>query len=239
MGRFDGSVAVVTGAGGGLGRASAERLAAEGASRGRHRHQRRYRGAGGRRDRQQVDRRAGRHLQRIRRAALHRRRARPPSAASTATTSTRGSSARSTALPEISVDDFQRVMDVNVRGQFLGLRAAFRQYAQQGSAGAIVLTASIASITGSADLLPYVNLETRCLRPDPGRGDVRRAAGHPRQRRRPRHRADRPVRRQPRPRRAVPTTWPSAPAPPRCGGQAAPRRSPPSPRSCSATTPPT
>ena len=34
-------------------------------------------------------------------------------------------------LPDISVEDFQRVMDVNVRGQFLGLRAAFRQYARR------------------------------------------------------------------------------------------------------------
>jgi NAD(P)-dependent dehydrogenase (short-subunit alcohol dehydrogenase family) len=58
-------------------------------------------------------------------------------------------------LPEIGVDDFRRVLDVNVVGQFLGVRAAFRQYSAQGSGGAIVLTASIASLTGSADLLPY------------------------------------------------------------------------------------
>jgi NAD(P)-dependent dehydrogenase (short-subunit alcohol dehydrogenase family) len=43
-----------------------------------------------------------------------------------------------------------------VIGQFLGLRAAFRQYAAQGSVGNIVLTSSIAGLTGSADLLPYV-----------------------------------------------------------------------------------
>lgn len=65
------------------------------------------------------------------------------------------------ALPDLSVDDFEKVMGVNVRGQFLGLRAAFRQYREQngpeqGSPGAIVVTASIASLTGSADLLPYV-----------------------------------------------------------------------------------
>jgi NAD(P)-dependent dehydrogenase (short-subunit alcohol dehydrogenase family) len=59
------------------------------------------------------------------------------------------------AIPDLSVDDFQRVMAVNVLGQFLGLRAAFRQYHAQDSAGAIVVTASIASLTGSADLLPY------------------------------------------------------------------------------------
>lgn len=59
-------------------------------------------------------------------------------------------------LPELSLDEFERVMAVNVRGQFLGLRAAFRQYKQQtATSGAIVLTASIASLTGSADLLAY------------------------------------------------------------------------------------
>jgi len=58
-------------------------------------------------------------------------------------------------LPDVSVADFLRVLEVNVVGQFLGLRAAFRQYRAQGTGGAVVLTASIASLTGSADLLPY------------------------------------------------------------------------------------
>ena len=40
-------------------------------------------------------------------------------------------------LPDASVDEFDRVMAVNVRGVFLGLRAAFRQYAAQGSPGSI------------------------------------------------------------------------------------------------------
>ena len=31
-------------------------------------------------------------------------------------------------LPDLTVDDFERVMNVNVRGQFLGLRAAFRLF---------------------------------------------------------------------------------------------------------------
>ncbi|MEV0161860.1 SDR family NAD(P)-dependent oxidoreductase [Nonomuraea fuscirosea] len=58
-------------------------------------------------------------------------------------------------LPEIRVADFDRVVAVNLRGAFLGVRAAFRQYAEQGGGGAIVLTASIASLRGSHDLLPY------------------------------------------------------------------------------------
>ena len=58
-------------------------------------------------------------------------------------------------LPDLTVAEFDHVQAVNVRGQFLGLRAAFRQYRAQGGGGAIVLTASIASLTGSADLLAY------------------------------------------------------------------------------------
>ena len=58
-------------------------------------------------------------------------------------------------LPDLAVDDFRRVMEVNVIGQFLGLRAAFRQYRLQGGGGAVVLTGSIGGLTGSADLLPY------------------------------------------------------------------------------------
>jgi NAD(P)-dependent dehydrogenase (short-subunit alcohol dehydrogenase family) len=58
-------------------------------------------------------------------------------------------------LPDLATDDFDRVLAVNLRGQFLGLRAAFRQYRAQHSEGAIVVTASIAGHTGSADLLAY------------------------------------------------------------------------------------
>jgi NAD(P)-dependent dehydrogenase (short-subunit alcohol dehydrogenase family) len=64
-----------------------------------------------------------------------------------------------TALPDLTVGEFDRVMAVNVRGVFLGIRAAFRQFARQdpvpGRPGAIVITASIGSLRGSADLLPY------------------------------------------------------------------------------------
>lgn len=58
-------------------------------------------------------------------------------------------------LPDLPVESFSKVMDVNVTGQFLGLRAAFRQYHDQGGEGAIVVTASIASLRGSADLMAY------------------------------------------------------------------------------------
>ena len=56
---------------------------------------------------------------------------------------------------ELTADDFDRVIAINVRGTFLGLRSAFRQYAAQGSGGAIVITGSICSLRGSDDLVPY------------------------------------------------------------------------------------
>jgi NAD(P)-dependent dehydrogenase (short-subunit alcohol dehydrogenase family) len=60
-----------------------------------------------------------------------------------------------TLLPDTTADDFDRVMAVNVRGVFLGLREAFRCYARQEGGGAIVTTASICSFGGGADLVPY------------------------------------------------------------------------------------
>lgn len=58
-------------------------------------------------------------------------------------------------LPDLSVAEFERVMAVNVLGQFLGLRGAFRQFSAQRTPGSVVITASIASVTGAADLFPY------------------------------------------------------------------------------------
>jgi NAD(P)-dependent dehydrogenase (short-subunit alcohol dehydrogenase family) len=56
---------------------------------------------------------------------------------------------------ELSVGDFDEVIAVNVRGTFLGLRSAFRQFAAQRTGGAIVITGSICSLRGSDDLVPY------------------------------------------------------------------------------------
>ena len=58
-------------------------------------------------------------------------------------------------IPEIAADDFDEVMAVNVRGVFLGLRAAFRRFEQQEGGGAIVVTASLAGLLGAADIVPY------------------------------------------------------------------------------------
>jgi 3alpha(or 20beta)-hydroxysteroid dehydrogenase len=58
-------------------------------------------------------------------------------------------------MTELSVDDFDRVLAVNCRGVFLGLRAVLRVMKEQKS-GAIVNTASMAGIRGSATFAPYV-----------------------------------------------------------------------------------
>ncbi|WP_378148389.1 SDR family NAD(P)-dependent oxidoreductase [Cnuibacter sp. UC19_7] len=153
-GRFDGLVAVVTGAGGGLGRASAHRLASEGAhivavdidldaaqavADGLPTESIAVRADVS--TESDVDAYVDAALERFGHLDLHHLNA--------------GIFGTFTPIPDLTVDEFDRVMAVNVRGQFLGLRAAFRQYAAQGSGGAIVITASIGSLTGSADLLAY------------------------------------------------------------------------------------
>lgn len=154
-GRFTGRVAVVTGAGNGLGRASAQRLAADGANvvavdvdadtvaetvAGLPTRSIAVRADVA--DEGDVQAYVDAAVAEFGRIDLHHLNA--------------GIFGSFAGLPDIPVEDFDRVIAVNVRGQFLGLRAAFRRYREQGTTGSIVVTASIASLTGSADLLPYV-----------------------------------------------------------------------------------
>jgi NAD(P)-dependent dehydrogenase (short-subunit alcohol dehydrogenase family) len=154
MARFAGQVAVVTGAGSGLGAASARRLAAEGAqvllvdldgdaaktiaeSIG----ERARWAVADVAEESDVDGYVRAALDEFGRIDHHHLNA--------------GIVGSFAPLPELAVEDFDRVLAVNLRGVLLGLRAAFRQYAAQGSTGNVVLTASIASLRGSADILPY------------------------------------------------------------------------------------
>ena len=59
------------------------------------------------------------------------------------------------AFPDVTLEDYERVMAVNVRGVFLGMRAALRRYAEQHGGGSVVTTASICSFGAGADLVPY------------------------------------------------------------------------------------
>nr|WP_167995122.1 SDR family oxidoreductase [Arthrobacter pigmenti] len=152
--RFAGKVAVVTGGGSGLGRASATRLAEDGA----HVVVVDINGAAAEEVAQalptssiaiaadvaveaDVDRYMREAVDAFGRVDLHHLNA--------------GIFGKFANLPDVEVDDFDRVMNVNVRGQFLGLRGAFRQFAEQHTVGNVAITASIASLTGSADLLAY------------------------------------------------------------------------------------
>lgn len=152
--RFTGQVAVVTGAGSGLGRASARRLAEEGA----HIVAVDVNGDAVKAlveclpvpsihveadvaTEEAAERYVAAAIERFGRIDLHHLNA-----------GIFGTFAR---FPDVEADEFDRVMSVNVRGQFLGLRAAFRCYRRQKSRGAVVLTGSIAGLTGSADLIAY------------------------------------------------------------------------------------
>jgi NAD(P)-dependent dehydrogenase (short-subunit alcohol dehydrogenase family) len=66
-----------------------------------------------------------------------------------------GIEGRMAPMTELSADDFDRVLAVNTRGVFLGLRAVLKVMKPQQS-GAIVNTASMAGIRGAATFSPYV-----------------------------------------------------------------------------------
>jgi NAD(P)-dependent dehydrogenase (short-subunit alcohol dehydrogenase family) len=58
-------------------------------------------------------------------------------------------------LAEVSDDAYDRVMAVNLRGTFRGLRAQLRQMAAQAGGGAIVNVASVAGLCAVADIGVY------------------------------------------------------------------------------------
>ena len=59
-------------------------------------------------------------------------------------------------ITELEVVDFDRVMAVNARGVFMGLRAVLKIMKEQGKGGAIVNTSSQAGVKGGANFSPYI-----------------------------------------------------------------------------------
>jgi NAD(P)-dependent dehydrogenase (short-subunit alcohol dehydrogenase family) len=60
------------------------------------------------------------------------------------------------AFPDYPVDQFDRLLAVNVRGTFLSVRAALASMRSQGGGGAVVVTASTAGLEGSPMFPAYV-----------------------------------------------------------------------------------
>jgi len=59
-------------------------------------------------------------------------------------------------IVELTAEDFDKVMAVNARGVFLGLREVLRAMTRAGKGGAIVNTASMAGIRGGPSFSPYI-----------------------------------------------------------------------------------
>jgi NAD(P)-dependent dehydrogenase (short-subunit alcohol dehydrogenase family) len=58
-------------------------------------------------------------------------------------------------LPQVEIEAFDRVIAVNLRSVFLGLRAALRDFERAAHGGAIVATTSLAGLHGGETLVPY------------------------------------------------------------------------------------
>jgi NAD(P)-dependent dehydrogenase (short-subunit alcohol dehydrogenase family) len=67
-----------------------------------------------------------------------------------------GISGEWTTLVDGDVADFDNVIAVNLRGVYLGIRAAFRQFREQASGGSIVTTSSVGGLSAGDGIAPYV-----------------------------------------------------------------------------------
>jgi 3alpha(or 20beta)-hydroxysteroid dehydrogenase len=152
--RFAGRVAVVTGGAGGFGRAVAARLLAEGA-----------RVVVVDLDRAALERTAGElgtvtavpaDVSREEDVARYVREATGAHGRIDLFFNNAGIEGKMLPMTELEVADFDRVMAVNARGVFLGLREVLRVMKKQDRGGAIVNTASMAGIRGGAAFSPYV-----------------------------------------------------------------------------------
>jgi NAD(P)-dependent dehydrogenase (short-subunit alcohol dehydrogenase family) len=67
-----------------------------------------------------------------------------------------GISGEWTTIVDGDVADFDQVIAVNLRGVYLGIRAAFRRFREQGSGGSIVTTSSVGGLHAGDGIAPYV-----------------------------------------------------------------------------------
>jgi NAD(P)-dependent dehydrogenase (short-subunit alcohol dehydrogenase family) len=57
---------------------------------------------------------------------------------------------------DVTTEQFDEVIGVNLRAVFIGLREALRQLAKQGDGGSIVTTSSLAGFMGGDAIIPYI-----------------------------------------------------------------------------------
>jgi 3alpha(or 20beta)-hydroxysteroid dehydrogenase len=152
--RFEGKVAVVTGAAAGIGRAAASRLGSEGArlvlvdrrgdelAEAARQLSAEVEVEADVTDEEAVDRYVAEAEARFGRIDLFVNNA--------------GIEGRVAPIVDLDARDWDRVQAVNARGVFLGLRAVLRSMQRSGGGGAIVNTASMAGIKGGASFSPYI-----------------------------------------------------------------------------------
>lgn len=157
MGRLEGLVGVVTGAGSGIGRASALAFAAEGArvlaadlngaAAAETAHQ--IAASGRSAESFRVDVTSAEQLEALVRRAVER------FGRLDVLFNNAGLPQAYTLLEDSTDDLFDRLIDVNLKGVFFGCRAAVRQMKSQGGGGVILNTASTAGIRGRPGLAIY------------------------------------------------------------------------------------
>jgi 3alpha(or 20beta)-hydroxysteroid dehydrogenase len=151
--RFEGKVAVVTGAASGIGRATAARLGAEGARLALVDRD------GARLSATAKELGATAHLEVdvTDEAAVESYVARAEALGGIDLfVNNAGIEGRVAPIVELSLEDWDRVQAVNARGVFLGLRAVLRSMTKRGRGGAVVNTASQAGIKGGPSFSPYI-----------------------------------------------------------------------------------
>jgi NAD(P)-dependent dehydrogenase (short-subunit alcohol dehydrogenase family) len=59
-------------------------------------------------------------------------------------------------ITDLSIDDFDQVMKVNVHGVVLGMKHVMKAMQESGNGGSIVITSSVAGLQGTPGMTPYI-----------------------------------------------------------------------------------